>query len=665
MNYICLKINLMKFFYIVLFFFATLLHIQAQVVINEFDCDSPGFDDKEFIELKSVTPNYDLNGLVLVFFNGSSSGEDRSYYTIDLDGGITDVNGLFVIASDKLNPLPQKLISESVFQNGADGIGLYLGSYSDFPEGTLATTTNLIDAMVYGTNEAADTGMLALLGETTQHNDNGTATNIKSIQRYVDGMGVESFTANTPTPRQENDGSGTVLNPIEITVVTDQYNEGDVFDITFTSQFPVTADVTFNISLNNLGFNTSDYTGDTMLTILSGQTSISTQITLIDDTDNEGDEVLKVEMNNLQSPIIAYNNFLDVRVVDNDFTVAPYGTPIEPTFVNVTSTQPNDYYVSLNNKIGTGLEQAIQAIVANPSVVRAQTYNDVIDILAEADVSPENSNKVWLVYSEISRPILDYQTGSTSTGKWNREHTFPRSLANYGSIEADGIRDGKDVFWATKADSLRHGNSDAHALRAADGPQNSSRGAQHYGQYNGPTGTQGSFKGDVARSVLFLQLRYNGLSVENGFPDVDGQMGDLATLLDWHRNDPPDDFEMNRNNVIYTWQINRNPLIDLPDLVEYIWGNKVGLPWNSILGVLENNNKTAVKLYPNPAQNEIKIYGIKKAFNLVVYDVLGKEVYKGNHLSSAQSIKFNLKSGVYVAKISAEGFEVFKKLLIQ
>lgn len=132
------------------------------------------------------------------------------------------------------------------------------------------------------------------------------------------------------------------------------------------------------------------------------------------------------------------------------------------------------------------------------------------------------------------------------------------------------------MFWNTTIDSLRHGNSDAHALRAADGAENSARSNLHYGQHNGPSGNLGSFKGDVARSVFFLQLCYNRLSIENGFPNVTGQLGDLTTLLDWHRNDPPDDFEMNKNNVIYTWQFNRNPFIDKPDLIEYIWGNNMG-----------------------------------------------------------------------------------------
>ena len=656
----------MKTLFTVLFLLLT-LSLHAQIVINELDCDSPGFDNKEFIELKSDTPNFALDGYVLVFFNGSSSGGDKSYYTIDLDGGITDVNGLYVIASDQLNPFPQQVIPPSVFQNGADGVGLYLGSFFDFPKGTLATTTNLIDAMVYGTNDSSDAGMLALLGETTQYNDNGTTANPKSIQRFVDGMGIESFSAVTPTARQENDGSGVVLNPLEISVASVQYDEGDVFDITFTTQNVASSTINFTVSLNNGTFNTSDFTGSTALEIPAGQNSVTTQITLIDDADDEGDEVLRITMSNLQSPVIAYNNFVEVRVIDNDFVVANYGTPLNPTFGNVASTQPTDYYDTLNGLSGTTLEQGIQDIIANPSIVRAQSYNDVIDILEDADKSPENSNKVWLVYSEESRPILDYQVSSSNVGKWNREHTFPRSLAGYSSIEADEVRDGKDIFWTTKADSLRHGNSDAHALRAADGPENSLRSNKHYGnnagQYNGPAGTQGSFKGDVARSVLFLQLRYNGLSVENGSPTSSGQMGDLATLLDWHRNDPPDDFEMNRNNVVYTWQFNRNPLIDMPDLVEYIWGNNTGDVWMNTLSTATFKNEVVI-LYPNPSTGSFKLNGITDNFNISIYNTLGQMVFSQDNLDVSRSIQSNLSKGVYIINIEVNQKKVFKKLII-
>lgn len=653
----------MKLYLVLCFSIFTSIICAQNIVINELDCDSPGFDDKEFIELKSDVPNLALDGYVLVFFNGSSSGGNTSYFTIDLDGGVTDSNGLFVIASDKLTPFPQMLISESVIQNGADAVGLYVGSFFDFPNGTLATQNNLVDAMVYGTNDPDATGLLALLGETTQYNDNGTTSNPKSIQRYIDGMGNETFAAATPTPRQNNDDTSP-LKALEISTTALQFDEGTSFDITFSTLAPLSSDYNFDFTLSNGDFDSSDFTGNLNLTLPAGQTSVSTTITLVDDTLDEGDEELKIVFGNLPDPLIPFNNFIIVRVVDNDFVVAPYGTPVNPTYGIVASTQPAGYYDSIDGLSGAALEQAIQDIIADPSIVRAQTYNDVIDILAEADISPENSNKVWLVYTEQSRPILDYQTGSTSTGKWNREHTFPRSLAGYFSIEADEIRDGRDIFWTTKADSLRHGNSDAHALRAADGPENSSRNNQHYGEYNGPMGNQGSFKGDVARSVLFLQLRYNGLSVVNGFPSVSGQMGDLTTLLDWHRNDPPDDFEMNRNNVVYTWQFNRNPLIDMPDLVEYIWGNNVGDVWNNSLST-PTFEKDNFVMYPNPASNKLYISGLQSQAKITIYSTEGRKVLSKNFSINDRVVNLNLSSGLYLVNISTEKTNITKKLQVK
>jgi len=74
--------------------------LMSQVVINELDCDNPGIDDKEFIELLSENPNTPLDDYVVVFFNGSASGADSSYFTLDLDGYTTDENGLLLIGSD-------------------------------------------------------------------------------------------------------------------------------------------------------------------------------------------------------------------------------------------------------------------------------------------------------------------------------------------------------------------------------------------------------------------------------------------------------------------------------------------------------------------------------------------------------------------------------------
>ena len=59
--------------------------------------------------------------------------------------------------------------------------------------------------------------------------------------------------------------------------------------------------------------------------------------------------------------------------------------------------------------------------------------------------------------------------------------------------------------------------------------------------------------------------------------------GVRSTLLEWHELDPVDDFERNRNDVIYSYQGNRNPFIDHPELVDYIWGDQQQAAWNSLI----------------------------------------------------------------------------------
>lgn len=658
----------MKLFLHVFIFLITGISFSQVIVINELDSDTPSIDDKEFVELLSETPNFPLDGYVLVFFNASLSGGNKSYLAIDLDGLQTDINGLLLIGSNTVSPVPQKLIPANLIQNGEDAVAIYQRDDLDFEFPTLAFVDNtLIDVLVYGTNDPDATGLLDIFrafNPNIQQINEGAANNTNSIQRFKDINGIVTYTSTVPTPRQLNDGSGIILNGIFIGIAQTQYNEGDSFDVTLTTEQAVTQDLVLNISLNNFAFNNFDYTGNSTLTILNGQNTTSTTFTITDDATDEGDEVMKVTLSGLPPTFLALNNNLPIRAVDNDFQVASFGTPIEPTRGLVTSTQPNGYYDSLDNLSGTELRQALQAIVANPAVVRAQTYSDVIDILKVADQNPQNSNQVWLVYLEKGRAKLDFQTTSNNFGTWNREHTFPRSRAGYNSIEADQISDGKDIYWTTNADSLRHGNSDAHALRAVDGPENSSRGNQFYGEYTGPVGTLGGFKGDVARGAFYMAIRYNGLEVVPGFPDgLTGQFGDLATLLDWHRNDPPDDFEMNRNNVVYQWQFNRNPFIDQPDLIEFIWGNRVGEVWQQALSI-DDFSFGNIKLYPNPVTDFLNIDGVRETFHLKISTVDGRTLLSKT-ISSNTRLELNYASGMYFLTLTTDGKSITKKIIIK
>ncbi len=651
------------FFYFFVFLFTSVSF--GQVVINELDSDTPSTDDREFIELKSTVPNFPLDGYVLVFFNGNvgSTTANQSYFTIGLNGLTTDANGILLIGNSLVSPSPDKTFPDNIIQNGADGVGLYLGSPDDFPDFTLATSTNLVNALMYDTNDADATALMNLLGVTAQYNEGqNSLPATQSVQRKTDG----TYETKNPTPGANNDGSGIVFNGITITTNTANKNEGDSFSITFTTQTSVTSDLTFTYSLNNSSFTTTDFTGNTTVFIPSGSNTFTTTISLTDDIFDEGDEVLKIKFGAIPPQYKRLNDNISIRVIDNDFTVAPFGTPLNPTYGIVSSSTPAGYYDSLEGLSGAALKQAVQDIIANPAVVRAHNYGDIIEILKTADQNPKNSNEVWLMYVEQSRSKLEFQDTGINTGKWNREHIYPQSRGGY-TDGTSSIPDGINIWLPTNANDILAGHADAHHLRAEDGAENSLRSNKDYGLtgYNGPSGTLGSWKGDVARSVFYMAVRYNALSVVNGdIADTTvGQLGDLASLLTWNTLDPSDDFEMNRNNYIYTWQVNRNPFIDYPDLANYIWGAKVGQAWHFNLSTNDFAN-LKVNLYPNPAKKSITISGLNEAATIEIYSSIGAKVLE-TKFTGETKLNVDFPSGIYFAKINSENKTVIKKILIE
>jgi len=635
----------------------------SQVVINELDTDTPGTDTAEFIELKSATPNFALDGYVLVFMNGGSGSSSDVYYTMDLDGLVTDVNGIILIGCSATSPVPQKYFPyDSLMQNGADAVGIYLGNPSNFPYGSAATSNNLISGLIYETNDPDATTLMTALGISVQYDENvnGSPTT-QSIQRKTDG----TYEVKTPTPGANNDGSGVLFNGITVSVNAPEIGEGQTMVVTFTAQSPVAANVPINFSLPNGSFTTGDYTGLTSVVIPSGLTTVSTNIFLTDDTANEGDEQLLVNVDPLPSGYVRLNNNLGVWVIDNDFTVAAWGTPVNPTYGLVASTAPAGYYNSLNGKSGAQLKQAIQDIIANPATVHAQNYGDVTDILKEADQNPLNSNQVWLMYVELPRAKYKFQSTASNTGSWNREHIFPQSRGGF-SDGTNSVADGIDNWATTNANDIDAGHGDAHHIRAEDGPENSSRNNRDYGlnDYNGPSGTLGSWHGDVARALFYMACRYNALSLSNGnLPDSTvGSIGDLATLLAWNESDPADDFEMHHNNVVYTWQNNRNPFVDMPLLASYVYGSNFGQVWNNSLA-LPNVETPTVTLWPNPAHETLTIAGVTSG-TATFYTITGVKVME-TPFTNDRPLALSLPSGVYMVSVVSEEGSVTKKLVIR
>lgn len=655
-----LKIYTFFFLFLGLFSF-------SQVVINEIDSDMDGTDQYEFVELKSSTPNFSLDGYVLVFYNETNTS---CYYAYDLDGFTTDINGIAHFGNSLVVPSPLGTFTNGRIQNGPDVVALYLGNASDFQfaiqPGTIATTTNLIDAVAHKSlnSHANPVNLMSILGITvcTNENENGQGL-IHSIQRRNDG----TYEVKLPTPGVNNDGSGVVLNYISVTTSIPVINEGDSFNFIFTTSQPVQNEtLIFNFTLDNGNFNLSDFSGGLTVSIPVGQTTGQTGIIVANDGLDEGDEEMKLVYQPLPFGYVANNNNIIYRVYDANYVVQSYGTPINPTYGLVTPTIPTGYYDSLEGLSGNALKQALQDIIANPAVVRAHSYGDIWEILQSADVNPLNSNQVWMHYVEAPRAKLDRQTESSGVGKWVREHVFAQSRGGFSggtSSTADGI----NIWLPTNADDILAAHADAHHIHAEDGTENGVKSNRDFGSdYNGPIGTQGKWRGDVARALFYMAVRYNGLNLVNGNPsDTSGNkiMGDLASLLVWNHSDPRDDFEMNRNNYIYTWQMNRNPFVDHPSLADYIFGANFGQPWSATLSTQTPiENKVAV--YPNPASDYLIVSGLDGASKVEIYTITGQLV-QTESFENETRIKLDLNVGMYLVKVTNGVQTSTKKIIVK
>jgi endonuclease I len=133
--------------------------------------------------------------------------------------------------------------------------------------------------------------------------------------------------------------------------------------------------------------------------------------------------------------------------------------------------------------------------------------------------------------------------------------------------------------------------TDLHHIRPEDVTVNSIRGNKDFD--NGGTAVSGcndcwtdsnsfeprdAVKGDVARMLLYMAIRYEGgdgfnnLEMSSTVGSSSTLIGDLETLLAWHAADPVSSFEMRRNDRIHAqWQGNRNPFIDHPEWANAIW----------------------------------------------------------------------------------------------
>lgn len=235
-------------------------------------------------------------------------------------------------------------------------------------------------------------------------------------------------------------------------------------------------------------------------------------------------------------------------------------------FASVLMAQQTGYYNGTQGKSGEELKAVLNDIIQDHT---SYSYFFSKEIFKLSDADPANPSNVIQVYTGFSHDNSDY---GNSGLQLNREHVWAKSHGNFGDLPP---MYGDVHNLKPSASSV---NQDKSNLDFDNG------GTQHpvaTGCYYSDSTWEprDEVKGDIARIIFYMSTRYEG---ENGEIDLEvvdeintyplPEHGKLSTLLQWNLQDPPDEFERNRNDVIYSFQQNRNPFIDDPNFAELIWG---------------------------------------------------------------------------------------------
>lgn len=360
------------------------------------------------------------------------------------------------------------------------------------------------------------------------------------------------------------------------------------------------------------------------------------------------------------------------------FSQSNFGPPSNPTYAVVQTNIPQGYYDQANNLSSDELKEALHQIISN-HVIFPYTSNstDTWDILQQSDQDPNENNNMILVYTGRSQEkgyrdgsgnYSQYENGNgTQSNSWNREHIWPKS---------HGFPDEDDNAY-----------TDVHNLKPCDRSVNSSRGTKDF-DFGGNQHSEASdcltdsdsweppdyVKGDIARILFYMVVRYDpGVDHENNTFDLElvdyttpnntePILGKLSSLLDWHLSDPVDDFEINRNEIIFGFQQNRNPFIDHPNLVNYLWGDNVGLVWNENLTVLETEIvKTTI--YPNPSSGVINFSFDMQNEIIEIFNLNGQNIFN-KMIDNSNSVELDLPSGIYFLRSNTKSGIYNSKIII-
>ena len=311
---------------------------------------------------------------------------------------------------------------------------------------------------------------------------------------------------------------------------------------------------------------------------------------------------------------------------------------------------PSDYYASALNKSDEALLTALYHIITSHTNIG---YDNLWSAYDDTDT---DANGYYIdMYSTYDKYTYSNKCGNYSAigDCINREHSVPKSW--WGGSKLPQY---SDIFNIVPTDGYVNNQRSNYPYGVCEGGTRLTngiyvaKGRKGSSTHEGYTGIvfepDDEYKGDFARAYFYMATCYNnvisGWTKSGGSAFFAGNSYPVFTtyaiglLMEWHRLDPVSEKETTRNCYAHSWQGNRNPFIDHPELAEHIWGNMQGQQWTGDGTVVT----TPVLTQPASGEN----------INVGIISIDGTSVSKTITVKGA-----NLTQNISVA-VTGDGFSV-------
>ena len=302
---------------------------------------------------------------------------------------------------------------------------------------------------------------------------------------------------------------------------------------------------------------------------------------------------------------------------------------------------PAGYYYNAHNTKKAALKTALHQLSAPQQVLK---YGSGSGYTWEGFFQTDQNQDGSVI--DMYSPIVRYFDGFKGVSDMHIEHSFPKSW--WGGHEWNVY---KDLFHLYPSDGSTNMSKSNNPLGIVTGVPTTDNGVSKIGSasYPGYTGNvfepADEYKGDFARSYFYVVTTYQDLAPYWNSPMLDKNTYPvwkpwaIELLKQWHQQDPVSIKEVLRQEAVFGIQGNRNPFIDYPDLVNYIWGSDT------------------IQVYPFPVETEPFIVtprsGEKMNFDVILQgDSLKKLLFvQGANISSNVSLSLKKNNPNFLLQI--------------